>query len=250
MDLKLKDKVVIITGASKGIGAGIAKAFAKEGAKVIVNYSKSKEYADKVVQAIAENGGSAIAVQADVSKSADIKRLFEETKRAFGRLDILVNNAGVFKIEMLDGITEESFHLQVNTHLMEPILSIQEAVKMFGGKGGSIINLSSTVSANPIPGVMIYSAAKAGIDNVTRALAKELGPKKIRINVIAPGVTETEGNYEMGIMGGEIEKQMLPLTPLGRIGQPEDIAKVAVFLASDEAGWVTGERLTVSGGLL
>jgi 3-oxoacyl-[acyl-carrier protein] reductase len=161
-----------------------------------------------------------------------------------------VNNAGVFKIEMLEGITEESFHLQVNTHLMAPILSIQEAVKMFGEKGGSIINISSTVSQNPVPGFMVYSAAKAGIDNITKVLAKELGPKKIRINVIAPGITETEGNYEMGIIGGDTEKQMLPLTPLGRLGQPNDIAKVAVFFASDDAGWVTGERVTVSGGLL
>jgi 3-oxoacyl-[acyl-carrier protein] reductase len=250
MDLKLKDKVAIITGASKGIGAGIAKAFAKAGASVVVNYAKSKENAAKVVNEIKSNGGTAIAVQADVSKLSDIKSLFEETKKAFGKLDILVNNAGVFKIELLDGITEESFHLQINTHLMGPILSIQEAVKMFGDDGGSIINLSSTVSSNPIPGVMVYSAAKAGIDNITKALAKELGPKKIRVNVIAPGVTETEGNYEMGIMGGDIEKQMLPLTPLGRIGQPDDIARVAVFLASNDAAWITGERITVSGGLL
>lgn len=250
MSLKLKDKVAIVTGASKGIGAGIAKAFANAGAKVVVNYSKSRESADKVVNEITQNGGTAIAVQADISKFADIKRLFEETKKAFGQLDILVNNAGVFKIELLDGITEESFHLQVNTHLMSPILSIQQAVKMFGENGGSIINISSTVSQNPLPGVMVYSAAKAGIDTVTKSLAKELGLKKIRINAIAPGVTETEGNYEMGIIGGDIEKQMLPLTPLGRIGQPNDIAKVAVFLASDDAGWVTGERITVSGGLL
>jgi 3-oxoacyl-[acyl-carrier protein] reductase len=250
MSLILEDKVAVVTGASKGIGAGIAKSFAKAGAKVVVNYAKSKEFADKVVDEITENGGIAIAVQADISKSADIKRLFDETIKTFGHLDVLVNNAGVFKIEMLDQITEESFHLQVNTHLMGPILSIQQAVNLFGENGGSIINISSTVSQNPIPGVMVYSAAKAGIDNVTKTLAKELGPKKIRINTIAPGVTETEGNYEMGVIGGDIEKQMLPLTPLGRLGQPSDIAKVAVFLASDEAGWVTGERITVSGGLL
>lgn len=250
MSVRLNDKVAIVTGSSKGIGAGIAKAFAKEGAKVVVNYAKNKAAADRVVDEISQAGGIAMAVHADVSKFADIKRLFGETKNAFGRLDVLVNNAGVFKIEMLDGISEESFHLQVNTHLLGPILSIQEAVKMFDGNGGSIINISSTVSENPIPGVMVYSAAKAGIDNVTRTLAKELGPKKIRVNVIAPGVTETEGNHEMGIIGGDIEKQMVPITPLGRIGQPDDIAKVAVFLASDDAGWVTGERITVSGGLL
>lgn len=247
---RLKDKVAIVTGSSKGIGAGIAKAFAREGAKVVVNFAKSKEHAKLLVEEITKNGGTAIAVQADVAKVTDIQRLFEETRTTFGRLDILVNNAGVFKIEMLDRITEDSFHTQVNTHLLGPILGIQQAVALFGDEGGSIINLSSTVSANPIPGTMVYSAAKAGIDNITKALAKELGPKKIRVNVIAPGVTETEGNYEMGIMGGDIEKQMLPLTPLGRIGQPEDIARVAVFLASDEASWITGERITVAGGLL
>jgi len=250
MDLRLKDKVAIVTGSSKGIGAGIAKAFAKAGAKVVVNYSKNKESAAQVVNSITINGGTAIAIQADISKFTDIQKLFKATNDAFGQLDILVNNAGVFKIELLEGITEESFHLQVNTHLMAPILSIQQAVKMFGVNGGSIINISSTVSQNPLPGFMVYSAAKAGIDNVTRVLAKELGPKKIRINVIAPGITETEGNYEMGILGGDTEKQMVPLTPLGRLGQPNDIAKVAVFLASDEAGWITGERITVSGGLL
>lgn len=250
MSLKLENKVAVVTGASKGIGAGIAKSFAKAGAKVVVNYASSKASADRVFSEIIENGGIAIAVQADISKLADIRRLFDETINAFGQLDVLVNNAGVFKIELLDGISEESFHLQMNTHLMGPILSIQQAVKLFGENGGSIINVSSTVSQNPIPGVMVYSAAKAGIDNVTKTLAKELGPKKIRINTIAPGVTDTEGNHEMGIIGGDIEKQMLPLTPLGRIGLPEDIAKVALFLASDDAGWVTGERITVSGGLL
>lgn len=250
MDIRLKNKVAIVTGASKGIGAGIAKAFAAAGAKVVVNYAKSKDSADKVVGEIIQGGGEAIAVQADISKFSDIKRLFGDTKKEYGQLDILVNNAGVFKIEMLEGITEESFHLQVNTHLMAPILSIQQAVSMFGENGGSIINVSSTVSQNPLPGFMVYSAAKAGIDNVTKVLAKELGPKKIRINVIAPGITVTEGNYEMGVLGGDTEEKMLPLTPLGRLGQPSDIAKVAVFLASDEAGWVTGERITVSGGLL
>jgi len=250
MELKLNNKVAIVTGSSKGIGAEIAKAYGKAGAKVIVNYVSSKDAAYKVVDQITENGGTAIAVQADVTKFGDIKRLFEETKKAFGGLDILVNNAGVFKIELLDSITEESFHLQVNTHLLGPILLIQQAVEIFGENGGNIINISSTVSQNPIPGVMVYAAAKAGIDNITKVLAKELGPKKIRINVIAPGITETEGNYEMGIIGGDIEKQMLPLIPLGRIGQPEDIAKVAVFLSSDAAGWITGERITVSGGLL
>lgn len=250
MNLKLNGKVAVVTGASKGIGAAIAKQFGGQGAKVVVNYVSSKVDADKVVDEIVNSGGAAIAIQADISKVDHIKRLFEATISQFGKLDILVNNAGVFKIELLDGITEESFHLQVNTHLMGPVFSIQQAVPLFGDRGGSIINVSSTVSQNPVAGVMVYSAAKAGIDNITKALAKELGPKGIRVNAIAPGVTETEGNHKMGIIGGDIEKQMLPLTPLGRIGQPNDIAQVATFLASDESAWITGERISVSGGLL
>lgn len=249
MNLKLKDKVAVVTGASKGIGAAIALAFGKAGARVVVNYISGKTDADTVVAKIQQNGGNAVAVQADISSVKDITRLFKTTKDAYGKLDILVNNAGVFKIEVLENITEESFHLQVNTHLKGPIFCIQEAARLFGKEGGSIINISSTVSLNPITGVMVYSAAKAGIDNITRELAKELGARKIRVNAIAPGVTDTEGNHKMGIIGGEIEKQMVPLTPLGRIGQPDDIAKVATFLASDEAAWVTGERITVSGGL-
>lgn len=250
MDLKLKDKVAVVTGASKGIGAGIAKAFANAGAKVVVNYASSQEGADKVVNEITQNGGTAIAVHGDVTKVADVKKLFEETKNAFGQLDILVNNAGVFKIELLEAVTEESFHAQFNTHVLGNILSTQNAVKLFGEGGGSIINISSTVSLNPLPGIMVYSAAKAAIDNITKVLAKELGPKKIRINTIAPGVTETEGTHSAGIIGSDLEKQMLAITPLNRIGQPEDIAKVAVFLASDDAAWVTGERISAAGGLL
>lgn len=250
MDLKLKEKVAVVTGSSKGIGAGIAKAFANAGAKVVVNYASSKEGAEKVVDEIIKNGGTAIAVHGDVTKLADVKRLFEETKNAFGQLDILVNNAGVFKIEMLGAITEDSFHAQINTHVLGNILSTQSAVEMFGSGGGSIINISSTVSQNPLPGIMVYSAAKAAIDNMTKVLAKELGAKKIRVNTIAPGVTETEGTHSAGIIGSDLEKQMLAITPLGRIGQPDDIAKVAVFLASDDAGWVTGERITAAGGLL
>ncbi len=250
MDLQLKDKVAVVTGASKGIGAGIAKAFAKAGAKVIINYASGKEGADKVVNEITQNGGTAIAVQCDVTKSADVKRLFEETKKAFGTLDILVNNAGVFKFEPVEAVTEESFHLQYNTHVLGNLLCSQKAVEMFGDRGGSIINISSTVSINPMPGLIIYSSAKAAIDTFTKVLSKELGGRKIRINTIAPGVTDTEGNHTAGIIGGELEKQMVSMTPLGRVGQPEDIAKVAVFLASDASGWVTGERITVAGGLL
>jgi 3-oxoacyl-[acyl-carrier protein] reductase len=250
MDLKLKDKVAVVTGASKGIGAGIAKAFATAGAKVVVNYASSKEGADKVVQEITRNGGMAIAVQCDVTKAADVKRLFTETKNTFGGLDILVNNAGVFKFEPLEAVTEETFYAQYNTHVWGNLLSTQNAVELFGDRGGNIINISSTVSQNPMPGLVVYCAAKAAVDTMTKLLAKELGGRKIRINTIAPGVTETEGTHAAGIIGGDLEKQMVANTPLGRTGQPEDIAKVAVFLASDDSGWVTGERITVSGGLL
>jgi 3-oxoacyl-[acyl-carrier protein] reductase len=250
MDLKLKDKVAVVTGASKGIGAGIAKAFATAGAKVVVNYASSKEDADKVVQEITQNGGTAIAVHADVTKSADVKRLFTAAKNTFGRLDILVNNAGVFKFEPLEAVTEETFYAQYNTHVLGNLLSTQHAVALFGDYGGNIINISSTVSQNPMPGLVVYCAAKAAVDTMTKLLAKELGGRKIRVNTIAPGVTETEGTHSAGIIGGELEKQMVANTPLGRTGQPDDIAKVAVFLASDDAGWVTGERITVAGGLL
>ncbi len=250
MDLKLKDKVAVVTGASKGIGAGIAKAFANAGAKVVVNYASSKEGAEKVVNEITKNGGTAIAVHGDVTKSADVKKLFEETKNAFGHLDILVNNAGVFQFAPLAAVTEDSFHRQFNTNVLGNILATQKAVEMFGDAGGSIINISSAVSLNPTPGILVYSAAKAAIDTITKCLAKELGVKKIRINTIAPGLTETEGTHSAGVIGSDMEKQLLAITPLGRIGQPEDIAKVAVFLASDDANWITGERITAAGGLL
>jgi len=250
MDLKLKDKVAIVTGASKGIGAGIAKAFAAAGATVIVNYASDKNGADKVVNEITKNGGTAMTVQGDVTKSADVKRLFEETQKAFGQLDILVNNAGVFSFEPLEAVSEDSFHRQINTHVLGNLLCTQSAVEMFGERGGNIINISSTVSTNPMAGLIVYCAAKAAVDTFTKVLSKELGPKKIRVNTIAPGVTDTEGNHTAGIIGGDLEKQMVANTPLGRVGQPQDIAKVAVFLASDDAGWVTGERITVAGGLL
>jgi len=247
---RLENKVALVTGSSKGIGAGIAKQFAHEGANVVVNYSSSNRAAEKVVNEITQNGGTAIAVQADISKHADIERLFGETKKAFDGLDVLVNNAGVWEMESLGEISEESFHKQVNTHLKGSIFCTQHAAAMFDNNGGSIINISSTMSINPLPGTMIYSAAKAGIDNVTKVLAKELGSQEIRINTLAPGQTRTEGNQETGITGSEIEQQMVDKTPLGRVGQAGDIAKVATFLASDEAGWVTGERISASGGLL
>lgn len=250
MNLNLKDKVAIVTGSSKGIGAGIAKAFAAAGAKVVVNYASDKAGAERVVNAIESAGGKAIAVHADITKAVDVTRMFEATKKAFGQLDILVNNAGVFAFEPLEAVSEESFYRQINTHVLGNLLCSQHAAEMFGNRGGSIINISSTVSTNPMAGLIVYCAAKAAVDTFTKVLAKELGPKKIRINTIAPGVTDTEGNHTAGIIGGDLEKQMVAMTPLGRTGQVEDIAKVAVFLASDDAGWVTGERITVAGGLL
>ncbi len=248
--MKLKDKVAIVTGSSKGIGAGIAKEYAREGAKVIVNYSSSKDYADRVVDEITQGGGTAIAVQADISKIEGITKLFEETKTAYGTLDILVNNASVWKYEMLEDVSEKTFQMQITTGLMAHIFCAQKAVSLFGEKGGSIINLSSTISLNPIPGTLIYCAVKAGVDSIAKTLAKELGPKNIRINTIAPGMTESEGSTADGRPGSAMEKYYLDQTPLGRVGLPKDIAKVAVFLASEDAGWVTGERITVAGGLL
>lgn len=248
--MKLQDKVAVITGSSKGIGAGIAKEFAREGAKVVVNYASSRDDAEKVVAEIIRNGGTAIAVQADISKLSDIKRLFSEAKHAFGQLDILVNNANVWRYEMLENVSEETYDMQFNTGLKANIFCIQEAVALFGERGGNIINISSTVSINPIPGTLIYCAMKAGIDTLAKTLSKELGPKNIRVNTIAPGMTESEGSTADGRPGSEMEKYFLEKTPLGRIGKPIDIAKVAVFLASDDAGWVTGERITAGGGML
>jgi 3-oxoacyl-[acyl-carrier protein] reductase len=250
MTLKLKDKVAVVTGASKGIGAGIAKAYALQGAIVVVNYAKDKIRATTVVDDIVKLEGRAMAVQVDVSKPADVEKLFKETMAAFNKVDILVNNAGIYDVVMLEALTIEHIHANINTNLIGTILCAQKAVELMGRKGGNIINISSTVSVNPMPGTLIYAATKAAIDNVTKVLAKELGPKKIRVNTISPGITETEGSHEQGFMGGEWEAQLVAQVPLGRIGQPNDIAKVAVFLASDEAAWVTGERIQVSGGQL
>ena len=246
---KLKNKVAIITGASKGIGAGIAKAYGKEGASVVVNYSSDKEGADRVVNEITINGGKAIAVHASVALAEDIKRLFKETKDAYGQVDILVNNAGVFKFEPLETVTEEEFHRQFNINVLGTILASQQAIQNFGVNGGSIINISSVVSDNPMANSVVYSATKGAVDTIAIGLSKEFAGRKIRVNTIAPGGTETEGTHTEGIMGSDFEKQMVAGTPLGRIGQPSDIAKVAVFLASDDAEWVNGEKINVSGGL-
>lgn len=246
---KLKSKVAIVTGASKGIGASIAKYFAAEGAKVVVNYASSKEGADQVVKAITDVGGTAISVQGDVSKEADITRIFGETKKAFGTLDILVNNAGIYQYDPIESITEESFHQQFNINVLGSLLAIQASLKLFGDAGGNIINISSEVSKTPLPTGAVYSATKAALDAITISLSKEFSGKNIRINSILPGVVETEGSRSGGFIGSDFETKLIASTPLGRTGQPEDIAKVAVFLASDDAAWITGEKISVSGGI-
>ena len=247
---KLKNKVAVVTGASKGIGASIAKHFAAEGAKVVVNYATSKEGADSVVNAITGNGGIAISVQADVSKEADVTRLFEETRKAFGALDILVNNAVYQGYAPIEQISVETFHQSFNVNVLGPVLTIQAALKMFGDKGGNIINISSGASKMPLPAASLYSASKAALDAITISLSKELGAKNVRINSVLPGATETEGAASAGVTpGSEYEKMFIANTPLGRRGQPEDIAKAVVFLASDDAAWITGEQISVSGGM-
>ena len=247
---KLKNKVAVVTGASKGIGASIAKHFAAEGAKVVVNYASSKEGADNVVKAITNKGGIAIAVQADVSNEADVTRLFEETKKAFSTLDILVNNAVFQQYLPVEQATVEAFHQHFNVNVLGPVLTIKAALKLFGDKGGNIINISSGASKMPMAGVSLYSATKAAVDAITISLSKELGAKNIRVNSILPGATETEGARSAGVTtGSEAETMFVANTPLGRRGQPEDIAKAAVFLASDDAAWITGEQISVSGGM-
>ena len=246
---KLAEQVAIVTGASKGIGAEIARQLAAEGASVVVNYASSKDGADRVVDEIAKRGGKAIAVQADVAKKNDIERLFAETKNAFGRLDILVNNAGVYQFAPIEAVTEEEFHREYNTNVLGLLLATQEALKHFGAEGGSVINVSSIATAVTPPNSSIYTGTKGAVDAITRVLAKELGPKKVRVNAIRPGGVVTEGFHAMGMPGSDLEKQMIAQTPLGRIGQPQDIAPAAVFLASRDGAWITGETIMVGGGL-
>jgi len=246
---KLRDKVAVVTGASKGIGASIAKGLAAEGASVVVNYASSKEGADRVVAEITKKGGKAIAVQGDVSKAADVQRVFADAKKTFGRLDVLVNNAGIYQLAALEQITEEQFHRMFNTNVLGLILATQEAAKYFGAEGGSVINIGSTVSQITPPTSAVYTATKGAVDAVTHVLAKELGPRKIRVNSINPGMVETEGVHAAGFMGSAFETAIVAQTPLGRVGQPEDIAPIAVFLASGDSGWLTGETLLASGGL-
>ena len=245
----LNGKVAVVTGASKGIGAAISKALAREGAKVAVNYASSKEGAERVVAEIKANGGEAIAVQGNVSKAADAQRLFGEVSNTLGTLDILVNNAGIYSFAPLEQVTEESFNSQFGTNVLGLILTTQEAVKHFGPNGGSIINIGSAISSLTPAYTAVYTATKAAVDALTRVLANELGPKKIRVNSINPGVVETEGTHTAGVMGSDFEKKAVADTPLGRVGQTSDIAPIAVFLASPQSGWLTGEILLASGGM-
>jgi 3-oxoacyl-[acyl-carrier protein] reductase len=247
---KLNGKVAVVTGASKGIGASIAQHLAAEGASVVVNYSSSKEGADKIVASIIAQGGKAIAVQANVSKKADIDRLFAETKKAYNKVDILVNNAGIYEFAPLADITEEHFRKQFDLNVLGLLLTTQEGVKLFPAEGGSVINISSVVASLALPGSSVYAGTKASVDLITRVLAGELGSRKIRVNAINPGMVETEGTKSSGITDGESDfrKQVEAQTPLGRIGQPKDIASAAVFLASEDSSWITGETLTIAGG--
>jgi len=246
---KLEGKVAIVTGASKGIGASIAKHMAAEGASVVVNYASSKDGADAVVAEIEKAGGKAVAVKADVSKKAEIESLFAQATKSFGKLDILVNNAGRYEFAPIDAITEDHFHKLFDLNVLGLILSAQEAVKHFGPDGGNIINISSVVSFLTPPYGTVYSATKAAVDAVTKSLAKELGPKQIRVNSINPGMVETEGLAAAGMSEGDFREKIVGDTPLGRIGQPNDIATAAVFFASSDSAWITGETLVIAGGL-
>jgi 3-oxoacyl-[acyl-carrier protein] reductase len=246
---KLADKVAIVTGASKGIGASIAKHLAAEGAAVVVNYASGKGDAERVVAEITSNGGKAVAVQANVAKQSDIDRLFSETKKAFGRLDILVNNAGVYEFLPLENVSEVHFHKHFDTNVLGLILASKAAASHFDSTGGSIVNVSSVASTATPPNTSVYSATKAAVDAVTRSLAKELGPRNIRVNAINPGVVDTEGFRAAGFDASDFRKEVEARTPLGRIGQPDEIAPAAVFLASPDARWITGETLLVAGGL-
>lgn len=248
MAKKLEGKVAVVTGASKGIGASIALHLAAKGAAVAVNYSSSKEGADRVVKEIQHNGGKAVAIQANMSNQKDIQRLFSETQKAFGKLDILINNAGIYAFTPIEELTAEHFHKMFDLNVLGLLLASQEAVKSFGTKGGSIVNISSVVSTSPGPGLSIYSGTKGAVDAITKSLAKELGPRKIRVNTINPGLIETEGTHAGGYIEGKFREEAEQSTPLGRIGQPQDIAHAAVFLASDEASWITGESLFITGG--
>src|SRR5437667_589746 len=249
MSKKLAGEVAVVTGASKGIGASIAKALAEEGESVIVNYSSSKQDAERVVAEISARGGRAIAVQGDVSKPTDIERLFSEAKTSFDRLDILVNNAGTYEFAPLELVTEQHFHKHFDLNVLGLLLATKEAVKHMGPEGGSVINVSSAASSMRMPNSAVYTASKAAVEAITGVLAKELGPRKIRVNAISPGMIETEGSRAGGFVGSDFQKTVEAQAPLGRMGQPDDIAPTAVYLASSDSKYMTGETLLVSGGL-
>jgi 3-oxoacyl-[acyl-carrier protein] reductase len=246
--MKLAGKVAVVTGASKGIGAAIARQLASAGAAVVVNYSSSRDSAERIVQEIAQGGGRAVAVQANLAKKADIDQLFAEAQKAFGRVDILINNAGIYEFSPIEEISEAHFHKQFDLNVLGLLLASQAAVRQFGPTGGVIINISSVVATMGVPNAAAYSGTKGAVDAITRALAKELGPRKIRVNAINPGMVETEGVHTAGIADSDFRKQIEAATPLGRIGQPGDIAGAALFLVSEEASWITGQTLTISGG--
>jgi 3-oxoacyl-[acyl-carrier protein] reductase len=244
----LKGKVAVVTGASKGIGAATARALAAAGAAVVVNYASDRKGAEHVAADIAAKGGKATVVKADVAKTSDVQHLFDEAEKTFGRIDILVNNAGVYQFHPLEEVTEEDFHRHFNTNVLGTLLATKEAARHFGVSGGSVINISSVASETAVPTASVYSATKGAVDTLSRVLAAELGPRHIRVNVIAPGGVETEGTHAAGVIGSDFEKMMISKTALGRLGQPDDIARIAVFLASEDSGWLTGERIVASGG--
>lgn len=248
MSKKLNGKVAVVTGASKGIGAAIAKQIAADGAAVVVNYASDKTGAERVVSEITGSGGKAVAVQANLAKEPDVRKLFADAVKAFGKLDILVNNAGIYEFSPLEAVTAEHFHKQFDLNVLGLIFATQEAVKAFGSAGGSIVNISSVVATAAPPNAAVYSATKAAVDAVTRSLAKELGPKKIRVNAVNPGLVETEGTNGAGITGSDFHHDIKAQTPLGRTGLPNDIAPAVAFLVSDDASWITGETLHVAGG--
>ena len=246
---KLNGKVAIVTGASKGIGAGIAKEFAEAGASVVVNYASAKQDADRVVDEISKGGGKAVAIQGNVAKKADVERLFAEAEKAFGKIDVVVNNAGVYEFMPLEEVTEQQFHRMFDTNVLGTLLVTQEALKHFNSAGGSIINIGSLAGSLTPPTGVIYNATKAAVDAITRTLAKELGPRKIRVNAINPGMVITDGVVSAGFHESDMRKMFESQTPLGRVGETDDIAPAAVFFASDDSKWITGETLVIAGGL-
>jgi 3-oxoacyl-[acyl-carrier protein] reductase len=246
----LTGKIAIVTGASKGIGAAIARGLAEAGAAVAVNYASDKNGADRTVAAIVAKGGKAIAIRADMSKAAEVKSLFEETKKALGSPNVLVNNAGIYEFGPIQGVSEAQFHRHFDINVLGAMLAIQEALKHFPAEGGSIVNISSIASESPVPNSSLYAATKGAVDSLTLALARELGPRKIRVNAVAAGYTDTEGNQRIGFVGSAAADAMVAATPLGgRFGKPEEIAPAVIFLASDDAAWLTGERINASGGV-